>query len=114
MKNSSNFLHTEFYDLRMLLQYYFVVASLDIIFNRYIKVSLLTASRSNYMYDTSPGYTYNQHHGGQQITESILVLSIDWLLKGTDQAGTFMSLKCVVYYANYRSWHQSSKIQVVS
>ena len=34
--------------------------------------------------------------------------------KGTDQAGTFMSLKCVVYYANYRSWHQSSKIQVVS
>ena len=36
------------------------------------------------------------------------------VLKGTDQAGTFMSLKCVVYYANYRSWHQSSKIQVVS
>ena len=35
-------------------------------------------------------------------------------LKWTDQAGTFMSLKCVVYYANYRSWHQSSKIQVVS
>ena len=35
-------------------------------------------------------------------------------LKGTDQAGTFMSLKCVVCYANYRSWHQSSKIQVVS
>ena len=35
-------------------------------------------------------------------------------LKGTDQAGTFMSLKCVVYYANYRSWHQSSNIQVVS
>ena len=34
-------------------------------------------------------------------------------IKGTDQAGTFMSLKCVVYYANYRSWHQSSKIQVV-
>ena len=34
--------------------------------------------------------------------------------KGTDQAGTLMSLKCVVYYANYRSWHQSSKIQVVS
>ena len=25
------------------------------------------------------------------------------LLSGTDQAGTFMSLKCVVYYANYRS-----------
>ena len=35
-------------------------------------------------------------------------------LKGTDHAGTFMSLKCVVYYANYRSWYQSSKIQVVS
>ena len=34
-------------------------------------------------------------------------------LKGTDHAGTFMSLKCVVYCANYRSWHQSSKIQVV-
>ena len=34
-------------------------------------------------------------------------------LKGTDHAFTFMSLKCVVYYANYRSWHQSSKIQVV-
>ena len=34
--------------------------------------------------------------------------------KGTDQTGTFMSLKCVVYYANYRSWDQSSKIQVVS
>ena len=37
-----------------------------------------------------------------------------FLFKGTDQAGTFISLKCVVYYANYRSWHQSSKIQVVS
>ena len=36
------------------------------------------------------------------------------ILEGTDQAGTFISLKCVVYYANYRSWHQSSKIQVVS
>ena len=36
------------------------------------------------------------------------------LFKGTHQAGTFMSLKCVVYYANYRSWHRSSKIQVVS
>ena len=35
------------------------------------------------------------------------------VIKGTDQAGTFMSLKCVVYYANYRSGHQSSKIQVV-
>ena len=36
------------------------------------------------------------------------------ILKGTDQAGTFISLKCVVYNANYRIWHQSSKIQVVS
>ena len=36
------------------------------------------------------------------------------VFKGTDQAGTFISLKCVVYYANYRSWDQSSKIQVVS
>ena len=35
-------------------------------------------------------------------------------IKGTDQAGTFIRLKCVVYYANYRSWHQSSKNQVVS
>ena len=34
-------------------------------------------------------------------------------VKGTDQTGTFMSLKCAVYYANYRSGHQSSKIQVV-
>ena len=24
-------------------------------------------------------------------------------LKGTDHVGTFMGLKCVVYYANYRS-----------
>ena len=34
-------------------------------------------------------------------------------LKGTDHVGTFMGLKCVVYYANYRSGNQSSKIQVV-
>ena len=34
-------------------------------------------------------------------------------LKGTDHVGTFMGLKCVVYYANYRSGHQFSKIQVV-
>ena len=33
--------------------------------------------------------------------------------KGTDHVGTFMGLKYVVYYANYRSGHQSSKIQVV-
>ena len=33
--------------------------------------------------------------------------------KGTDHVGTFMGLKCVVYYANYRSGNQSSKIQVV-
>ena len=46
----------------------------------------------------------------QQISNVLIGL----LVKGTDQAGTFMSLKCVVYYANYRSWHQSSKIQVVS
>ena len=25
--------------------------------------------------------------------------------KGADQTGTFMGLKCVVYYANYRSGH---------
>ena len=36
-----------------------------------------------------------------------------FLLKGTDHVGTFMGLKCVVYYANYRSGNQSSKIQVV-
>ena len=35
------------------------------------------------------------------------------MLKGTDHVGTFMGLKCVVYYANYRSGNQSSKIQVV-
>ena len=34
-------------------------------------------------------------------------------LKGTDHVGTFMGLKCVIYYANYRSGNQSSKIQVV-
>ena len=34
-------------------------------------------------------------------------------LKGTDHSGAFMSLKCVVYYSNYRSWHKSSKIQIV-
>ena len=44
----------------------------------------------------------------------ILGVIIGNKLKGTDQAGSFISLKCVVYYANYRSWHQSSKIQVVS
>ena len=38
---------------------------------------------------------------------------LEHALKGTDQTGTFMSLKCMVYYANYRSWYQSSKIQVV-
>ena len=27
------------------------------------------------------------------------------ILKGADQTGTFMGLKCVVYYANYRSGH---------
>ena len=35
------------------------------------------------------------------------------VIKGTDHVGTFMGLKCVVYYANYRSGNQSSKIQVV-
>ena len=35
------------------------------------------------------------------------------VFKGTDHVGTFMGLKCVVYYANYRSGNQSSKIQVV-
>ena len=44
----------------------------------------------------------------------IFRLCLEKVLKGTDQAGTFMSLKYVVYYANYRSWHQSSKIQVDS
>ena len=34
-------------------------------------------------------------------------------LKGTDHVGTFMGLKYVVYYANYRSGNQSSKIQIV-
>ena len=46
--------------------------------------------------------------------DTTLYCNIDQYVKGTFQAGTFMSLKCVVYYANYRSWHQSSKIQVVS
>ena len=37
----------------------------------------------------------------------------EYYFKGTDHVGTFMGLKCVVYYANYRSGNQSSKIQVV-
>ena len=44
----------------------------------------------------------------------ITIIATKYMLKGTDQAGTFMSLKCVVYYTNYCSWHQFSKIQVVS
>ena len=32
-------------------------------------------------------------------------------IKGTDHAGTFMSLKCVVYYANYRSYRNYLIIQ---
>ena len=47
----------------------------------------------------------------------VLVLVLDMkvldVLKGTDHVGTFMGLKCVVYYANYRSGNQSFKIQVV-
>ena len=39
--------------------------------------------------------------------------AVIYFLKGTDHVGTFMGLKCVVYYANYRSGNQSSKIQVV-
>ena len=35
------------------------------------------------------------------------------LFRRIDHAGTFINLKCVVYYANYCSWHQFSKIQVV-
>ena len=49
----------------------------------------------------------------QTDTNNILCETMRLNLKGTDQTGTFMSLKCVVYYANYRSGHQSSKIQVV-
>ena len=45
--------------------------------------------------------------------EQLISYQLTTMLKGTDQTGTFMSLKCVVYYANYRSGHQSSKIQVV-
>ena len=44
----------------------------------------------------------------------VLIILFIFNFKGTDQAGTFISLKYVVYYASYRSWHQSSKIQVVS
>ena len=42
----------------------------------------------------------------------LLITGVD-IFKGTDHVGTFMGLKCVVYYANYRSGNQSSKIQVV-
>ena len=34
-----------------------------------------------------------------------LVAVIAKKLKGADQTITFMGLKCVVYYANYRSGH---------
>ena len=47
------------------------------------------------------------------ITNLYIITKNQQNIKGTDQAGTVMSLKCVVYYANYRSGHQSSKIQVV-
>ena len=36
-----------------------------------------------------------------QIKLELLIIK----LKGADQTGTFMGLKCVVYYANYRSGH---------
>ena len=44
---------------------------------------------------------------------TVIIYNHSCAFKGTNYARTFMSLKCVVYYANYRSWHQSSKIQVV-
>ena len=58
--------------------------------------------------------TFFQMFNGKNSDMFVVIVGQFVLLKGTDQAGTFMSLKCVVYYANYRSWHQSSKIQVVS
>ena len=45
--------------------------------------------------------------------DQLIWIAYDSMLKGTDHVGTFMGLKCVVYYANYRSGNQSSKIQVV-
>ena len=54
------------------------------------------------------------------ITQQTDIIEVYWILhipylslKGTDHVGTFMGLKCVVYYANYRSGNQSCKIQVV-
>ena len=52
-------------------------------------------------------------HSTYHINKYVLRCVTLCVIKGTDQTGTFMSLKCVVYYANYRSGHQSSKIQVV-
>ena len=39
-----------------------------------------------------------------------LTCFLTYYLKGTDHVGTLMGLKCVVYYANYRSGNHSSKI----
>ena len=47
------------------------------------------------------------------VFNAIIMLFSRKCVKGTDHVGTFMGLKCVVYYANYRSGNQSSKIQVV-
>ena len=49
---------------------------------------------------------------GYRSTGTCITNIHDDYIKGTDHAGTFMSLKGAVYYAKYRSWHQSSKIQV--
>ena len=51
--------------------------------------------------------------GSHYIAHSEPLFKRYYKLKGTDHVGTFMGLKCMVYYANYRSGNQSSKIQVV-
>ena len=75
-------------------------------------------SMSMYMYVSINEYSYyyiqNKYALMLHLLKRVLIILFIFNFKGTDQAGTFMSLKYVVYYANYRSWHQSSKIQVVS
>ena len=55
----------------------------------------------------------NKHHNSLKLKTIYRKWKSQKILKGTDHVGTFMGLKCVVYYANYRSGNQSSKIQVV-
>ena len=63
-----------------------------------------------YVHVCEISYIFEQHSHSKHCYSPSLDL---FNFKGTDHVGTFMGLKCVVYYANYRSGNQSSKIQVV-